>query len=71
MLCLSGMIPNHYKCYITTHGTTNPGRLADKRRQDKGTNTDFAINIPRPEMLAQYNQEMRSVDRHNFTDRAF
>jgi hypothetical protein len=61
-----GWHDNHYKAYITTHGTTNPGKPADKKRQDKETNTNFCINIPRPEILAQYNQEMGSVDRHNF-----
>jgi hypothetical protein len=61
-----GWRDHHYKCYITTHGTTNPGKPANKRRQDKETNVNFAINIPRPEILAKYNQEMGSVDRHKF-----
>ena len=61
-----GWHDHHYKCYVTTHGTTNPGKPADKRRQDKETNVNFAINFPRPEILAKYNQEMGSVDRHNF-----
>ena len=56
----------HYKCYITTHGTTNPGKPADKKRQDAETNVNFQINVPRPEILAKYNQEMGHVDRNNF-----
>jgi hypothetical protein len=56
----------HYKCYVTTHGTTNPGKPADKKRQDAETNVNFQINIPRPEILVKYNQEMGHVDRHNF-----
>ncbi len=31
----------HYKCYITTHGTTNPGKPADKKRQDAGDKCQF------------------------------
>jgi len=61
-----GWHDHHYKCYITTHGTTNPGKPADKKRQDKETNVNFAINVPRPEILAKYNKEMGHVDRHNF-----
>jgi hypothetical protein len=56
----------HYKCYLTTHGTTNPGKPADKKRQNAETNVNFQINVPRPEILAKYNQEMGHVDRHNF-----
>ncbi len=46
---------HHYKCYIATHRTANPRKLADKKRQDKETtsNVNFAINIPRPEILAK------------------
>ena len=61
-----GWHDHHYKAYITTHGTTNPGKPADKKRQDKETNVNFSAKIPRPEILAKYNQEMGSVDRHNF-----
>jgi hypothetical protein len=61
-----GWHDHHYKAYITTHGTTRPGKPADKKRQDKDTNVNFAINIPRPEILAKYNSEMGRVDRHNF-----
>jgi hypothetical protein len=56
----------HYKCYLTTHGTTNPGKPADKKRQDAETNVNFQINVLRPEILVKYNQEMGHVDRHNF-----
>ncbi len=61
-----GWQDHHYKSYITTHGTTNPGKHADKKRQDKDTNVNFRAKIPRPEFPAKYNQEMGSVDRHNF-----
>ncbi len=36
-----GWHDHHYKCYVTTHGTTNLGKPADKRRQDKETNVNF------------------------------
>jgi hypothetical protein len=58
-----GWHDHHYKCYITTHGTTNPGKPADKRRQDKETNVNFAINIPRPEILAKQVQPRNGVSR--------
>ncbi len=61
-----GWHDHHYKFYITTHGTTSPGKPADKKRQDMKTNVNFAINVPRPEILAKYNQEMGHVDLHNF-----
>jgi hypothetical protein len=54
----------HYKCYVTTNGTTLPGPSALKKRQDRyGKN--FNINIPRPAIIAKYQQEMGWVDRHN------
>jgi hypothetical protein len=54
----------HYKCFVTTNGTTLPGPPALKKRQDrKGTN--YNINIPRPAIIAKYQQEMGWVDRHN------
>ena len=61
-----GWHDHHYKCYVTTHGTTIPGKPADKKRQDNDTNVNFAINVPRPEVIAKYQQEMGHVDRHNF-----
>jgi hypothetical protein len=43
-----------------------PGKPADKKRQDKDTNVNFALQVPRPACIAKYNQEMGAVDRHNF-----
>ncbi len=61
-----GWHDHHYKCYVTTHGTTLPGKPADKKRQDNDTNVNFALNVPRPQVIAKYQQEMGHVDRHNF-----
>ncbi len=61
-----GWQDNVYKSYLTTHGTTLPGKLADKRRQDKESNVNFALQVPRPACIAKYNEEMGAVDRHNF-----
>jgi hypothetical protein len=61
-----GWQDNVYKSYLTTHGTTLPGKPADKKRQDKDTNVNFALQVPRPACIAEYNQEMGAVDRHNF-----
>ncbi len=47
----------HYKCYVTTNGTTLPGPSALKKRQDRyGKN--YNINIPRPAIIAKYQQAM-------------
>jgi hypothetical protein len=32
-----GWHDHHYKCYVTTHGTTLPGKPADKKRQNVDT----------------------------------
>ena len=60
-----GWHDHHYKCYITTHGTDLPGKPAPKKRQEFETNTNYKIQIPRPEIIAKYQQEMGWVDRHN------
>jgi hypothetical protein len=60
-----GWHDHHYKCYLTTHGTDLPGKPAPKKRQDFETNTNYKILIPRPEIIAKYQQEMGWVDRHN------
>jgi hypothetical protein len=60
-----GWHDHHYKCYLTTHGTDLPGKPAPKKRQDFDTNINYKINIPRPEIIAKYQQEMGWVDRHN------
>ena len=61
-----GWHDNIYKSYLTTHGTTLPGKPAEKRRQDKDTNVNFALRVPRPACIAKYNEQMGAVDRHNF-----
>jgi hypothetical protein len=60
-----GWHDHHYKCFITTHGTDLPGKPAHKKRQEHETNTNYKINVPRPEIIAKYQQEMGWVDRHN------
>ncbi len=57
---------NIFKSYLATHGTTLPGKPADKRRQGKDTNVNFALQVPRPACIAKYNEQMGAVDRHNF-----
>ena len=52
-----GWHDHHYKCYLTTHGTDLPGKPAQKKRQDVETNTNYSINIPRPALIAKYQQE--------------
>ena len=54
----------HFKCYVTTNGTTLPGKPAPKKRQNaEGTN--YSIPIARPAVIAKYQGEMGYVDRHN------
>jgi hypothetical protein len=60
-----GWHDHHFKCYLTTHGTDLPGKPAPKKRQDFETNTNYSINIPRPQIIAKYQHEMGWVDRHN------
>ncbi len=60
-----GWHDHHYKCFLTTHGTDLPGKPAPKKRQDFETNLNYKINIPRPEAIAKYQQEMGWADRHN------
>ncbi len=60
-----GWHDHHYKCYLTTHGTDLPGKPAPKKRQEFETNTNYKIQIPRPEIIAKYQREMGWVDRHN------
>jgi hypothetical protein len=46
------------------HGVTKPGKPVPKRRQDiLGTN--YLKEIPRPAIIAKYQDEMGYVDRHN------
>jgi hypothetical protein len=60
-----GWHDHHFKCYVTTHGVTKPGKPAPKRRQDiLGTNYLKEI-LPRPEIIAKYQNEKGHVDRHN------
>ena len=59
-----GWHDHHYKCYVTTHGHTRPGKPAPKKRQDlEGRNV--SKDVPRPHILAKYQEEMGHVDRHN------
>ena len=59
-----GWHDHHFKCYITTHGVTTPGKPAPKRRQDiLGHN--WLKEVARPDIIAKYQGEMGFVDRHN------
>jgi hypothetical protein len=59
-----GWHDHHFKCYVTTHGHTRPGKPAPKKRQDlDGRNV--SKDVPRPHILAKYQDEMGHVDRHN------
>jgi hypothetical protein len=59
-----GWHDHHFKCYVTTHGHTRPGKPAPKKRQDlEGRNV--SKDVPRPHILAKYQDEMGHVDRHN------
>jgi hypothetical protein len=59
-----GWHDHHFKCYVTTHGVTTLGKPAPKRRQDKEGST-WLKEIPRPDVIAKYQNEMGYVDRHN------
>jgi hypothetical protein len=60
-----GWHDHHFKCYVTTHGVTTPGKPAPKRRQDiEGTTWLKAIHRPHI-IIAKYQSEMGYVDRHN------
>ena len=54
----------HFKCYVTTNGTSLPGKPAPKKRQNV-LGTTYSIPIPRPAVIAKYQGEMGYVDRHN------
>jgi hypothetical protein len=59
-----GWHDHHFKCYVTTHGHTRPGKPAPKKRQDlDGRNVSKEVS--RPFILAKYQDEMGHVDRHN------
>jgi hypothetical protein len=55
----------HFKCFITTNGTTLPGKPASKKRQN-ANGINYTIPIPRPAVLAKYQGEMGYGDRHKF-----
>ncbi len=48
----------------SSHGVTLPGKPAPKRHQDV-LETNYLKEIPRPDIIAKYQVEMRYVDRHN------
>jgi hypothetical protein len=54
----------HFKCYITTHGTDEPGPQANKKRQ-RLDGRSYNIKVNRPSIIAHYNEQMGWVDRHN------
>ena len=59
-----GWVDVHYKLYITTHGHSAPGTPALKKRQ-RADGRNYKIQVPRPEVIAEYQAEMGWVDRHN------
>jgi hypothetical protein len=54
----------HYKTYITTHGLSNDGEPAQKKRQ-RLDERNYRIEINRPKVIATYQNHMGWVDRHN------
>jgi hypothetical protein len=54
----------HCKMYITTHGLSSYGSPAQKKRQ-RLDGRKYEIDIPRPKVIATYQNHMDGVDRHN------
>ena len=54
----------HYKTYVTTHGSTDDGEPASKKRQ-RADGRDYYIDVKRPKIIQVYQQNMGWVDRHN------
>jgi hypothetical protein len=54
----------HYKTYITTHGLSNDGEPAQKKRQ-RLDGRNYRIEINRPKVIATYQNHMGWVDHHN------
>ena len=60
-----GWNDHHYKCYITTQGTTEPGKDAQKKRQRLNDGHNYNVAVKRPDVIARYQSDMGFVDRHN------
>ena len=54
----------HYKTYLATCGSSEPGQAASKKRQ-RSNGRNYYINIPRPACIAEYASNMGAVDLHN------
>lgn len=59
-----GWVDVHYKLYLTTHGSSDEGDPAQKKRQ-RLDGRNYKIQVPRPTVIANYAKEMGWVDRHN------
>jgi hypothetical protein len=57
-----GWNDHHYKCYITTHGVTEPGEEAKKKRQ-RQSGRNYQITVQRPDAIARYQNNMGGICR--------
>ena len=54
----------HFKTFICTQGVSTWGEAAAKKRQ-RADGRNYAIQVPRPSVIKDYQKNMGYVDRHN------
>ena len=54
----------HFKTYLCTQGDTQLGAPAEKKRQ-RADGRNYRIEVPRPRIIEDYQNNMGYVDRHN------
>ena len=54
----------HFKLYLASCGTSDPGEAATKKRQ-RSDGRNFRIDISRPSVVEEYAKSMGRVDQHN------